>query len=286
MRILIASILTSIITTATFAQTPDKVIARVHYTYINKYDTIGSGKIRTENMLLFIGKNASLYTSYDQLRHQLAIDQKIRSKMMTMVNDGRPKIINVDERGNEWMSKINHLHFFNEKKYYIKENVSDQDYLVKQPFTEVKWKITKDTLSFSGVQCQKATTTIEGKNWTAWFAPSLPFQSGPWLLNGLPGLIVDAHNENKNIHFQFAGIENANEGDFMRINDVTKKPNADPGDINAIDIMLGFDIANAYFSNTIKLPNRAIKTTKAELEKFKIALEKDKKGIQKTQSSY
>ena len=261
-------------------------MARVRYTYINKHDTIGKKNTRTENMLLFIGKNASLYASYDQLRHQLAIDQKIRAKMLTMVSDGKPKIINVNESGNEWMSKINHLYFFNEKKHYIKENVSDHDYLMEQPFTEIKWKITKDTLSFSGVQCQKAFATIEGKNWVAWFAPNLPFQSGPWLLNGLPGLIVDAYDENKNIHFQFAGIENANDGDFLRINDVTKKPNADPGDINPIDIMLGFDIANAYFSNIIKLPSRATKTTLEELKKFKNALEKDKKGIQKTQSKY
>ncbi|MES2653444.1 MAG: GLPGLI family protein [Bacteroidota bacterium] len=287
MKKTITLLLTFAATTITSAQTPEKVLARVHYTYINKNDTLKNGKAHTENILLFIGKNASLYTSYDRLNHQLALDQKVRAKFMTMIDDGKPKTITIDESSSKWMSTTNHLYFIKENKHYLKETISDQSYLVEETMPSINWKITKDTLSFSGLNCQKATTNYDGKNWIAWFAPNLPFQSGPWQLNGLPGLIIDVYDELKNIHFQFAGMENLNEGDFKRLNDITKSPSASPGDINTIDLMLGFDVADAYYANMIKLSAiYTTKTTKAQLEKFKIAVEKDQRGISKTQSKY
>lgn len=52
------------------AQKPDNVLARVRHTYTNKSDTIKNGKPRNENMLLFIGKNASLFASYDEIKQR------------------------------------------------------------------------------------------------------------------------------------------------------------------------------------------------------------------------
>lgn len=279
---------TILIFSISFAQNSDKVLARVRYTYLNKADTsIQKGKPRTENMLLFLGKNASLYTSYDRLNHQLALDQKIRTKMITMVDNGKPQSIKIDESEAEWMSTTNHLYFIKENKHFIKEIIADINYLIEEVKPQINWKVTKDTMSFSGINCQKAVANFEGKNWIAWYAPELPFASGPWKLNSLPGLIIDAYDENKQIHFQFAGIENTKEGDFKRVNDITKGVNAGQGFINTIDVMLGFDVADAYFTNNIQ-PSRiyTIKTTKEMLAKFKAAYKKDPQGFIKTQSRY
>ena len=273
MKTFLTLLLCLIIKTLCFAQTPDKVLARVRYTYINKTDTLKNGKIRAQNMLLFVGKNASLYTSYDRLNHQLAVDQKIRMKMMTMVDNSGVKSIKIDESALKSMLATNHLYFIKENKHYLKEMIGDESYQVEETSYPFKWKILKDTLTFSGIHCQKAITTFEGKNWVSWFAPGLPFQSGPWQLNGLPGLIIEAYDEQKDVYFQFSGFENANEGDFKRFNDVTKGLNSSSDLINTIDVMLGFDVANAYFSNIIK-PSAiyTTNTTKEKLEKFKIAM--------------
>jgi len=278
MRIFLPLFLCLIIKTFCFAQHPDKVLARVRYTYLNKDDTLKNGKIRIQNMLLFVGKNASLYTSYDRLNHQLGVDQKIRTKMMTMVDNAAPQSIKIDENALKSMSATNHLYFIKEDKHYLKEMIDDQSYQVEENIFPIKWKILKDTTTFSGIHCQKAIGTLEGKNWVSWFAPSIPFQSGPWQLNGLPGLIIEAYDEQKDVQFQFSGLENANIGDFKRLHDVSKGLNSSPDLINTIDVMLGFDVADAYFSNIIK-PSTiyTTKTTKEKLEKFKIAMKKDKR---------
>lgn len=271
------------------AQQPDRVLARVRYTYTNLQDTIKkTGKPRTENMLLFIGKTASLYSSYDKIKFELSEDQKIQARAMARGgNGGAPVAIRVDRSAGDWLTKTTYFLFAAEKKMIVKEDILGTSYLITEALPQQKWKITKDTLTFSGVACQKATATYEGKNWTAWFAPSLPFQNGPWLLNGLPGLILEAYDDNKAVHFQFAGFEKANDGDFQRLTDIRKRPGAQPGFINAIDVSMGLEVANAYFENTIQVPTyRASKTTRNEYNKLKQAYDKDPRGFERAQYGF
>ncbi|MES2419633.1 MAG: GLPGLI family protein [Bacteroidota bacterium] len=286
MKLFLLLICELFISAIAIAQTPDQVLIRVRYTYINSIDTLKNGKPRIENMLLFAGKNNSLYTSYDKINFEVALDQKVRAMVLAHVDDGKPKSFKIDQSSSEWMSKLTHYYFAKENKFFVKEKVAFQDYFFQEENASLKWKITTDTLSFSGIKCRKAIGTYKGKNWTAWFAPSLPFQSGPWKLNSLPGLIIEAFDENKETYFQFAGLENAKEGDFVRTHDITKGPNAEPGFINTVDVMMGIDIASAYFTNFIQLPTYVVKTTKAQVEKLKAAYKKDPKGFEKIQAKF
>ena len=70
----------------------------------------------------------------------------------------------------------------------------------------------------------------------------------------------------------------------MRERDVTKGPDSRPGTYNALDQAIGRDVGNAYFENIIRLPIGAVKVTKKELDKFKDAIKKDPKGMNKAQT--
>jgi len=281
MKIFLTTLLLTIIALTSFAQKPDSVLIRVTYTYTNKKDTLTNGQARIENMVLFVGKNASLYTSFDKIRHEISEDQKFRAMIQNQASNGQPKAYIMNTSASQWMSKTSYLHFIKENKFFGQEFISLQTYVYQDQLPEIIWKISKDTASFSGVACQKATAAYEGKNWTAWFAPSLPFQSGPWKLSGLPGLIIEAYDENKTVYFQFAGIDNAKAKEFIRPG--TKEQG---GRMMPIDQILGLDITGAYFDNVISLPHNSIKTTKEQLEKLKKAFEKDPKGFTRSQAGY
>lgn len=285
MKTIITTILTLTLTGFAFAQKPDQVLARVRYTYTKLNDTLNNRKTQPENMLLFIGKNASLYTSYDKLNYEITSEASFRAKIANRANSGGPTAFTI-EKAPAWISETAYHYYIKENKLFTKEVIALQNFLMEEKAPDIKWKITKDTLSFSGISCQKAIATYEGKNWIAWFAPSLPFQTGPWKLIALPGLIIEAYTEDKHIHFQFAGIENAKEGDHLRINDVTKRPGASPGDFNPLDQMIGLDVGSAYFENTIKLPTNIIKTTAKEFDRLKTAYKKDPKGFTKSLYGY
>lgn len=272
MKSIFLSCCTAMIALSTFAQNPDKALARVRYTFIHIEDTTERNKPRTENMLLVTGNNASVYTSYDKI-NQAA---NMRSQIMEQVKNqagSTTQNIKVESRTTKPITQVDYFFFANEHKMITKERLFNS-YLIEEPAAAIDWKIAKDTMSFSGVHCQKATTHFKGRNWIAWFATEIPFQSGPWKLNGLPGLIVEAYDEKKEVQFQFAGLDKitpmeSEKGEKSEVSGMTIK-------------VVGLE-TDDYLGSEIKLPANAIKTTRKELDKLREARDKDPQGFMQAQ---
>ena len=69
-----------------------------------------------------------------------------------------------------------------------------------------RWVITDSVMVIDGINCVKATADYRGREWTAWFAPEIPFNEGPWKLWGLPGLIVRAYDSKGHYRFEAKSI--------------------------------------------------------------------------------
>lgn len=70
-----------------------------------------------------------------------------------------------------------------------------------EPLQKPTWTITDSTGNCLGLDCIMATTRFKGRTWTAWFTPEIPISDGPWMLWGLPGLILDAYDEDHDYEF-------------------------------------------------------------------------------------
>jgi len=66
-------------------------------------------------------------------------------------------------------------------------------------------KRTKKTIN--NIQVNKAIGTYRGNTWNVWYAPPIPYSFGPWKLNGLPGIILEAKDIAGNISFKAEKIE-------------------------------------------------------------------------------
>jgi len=271
--------LATALTLSVKAQNPDKALARVRYTFTHIQDTTQRDKPKTENMLLVTGKNASVYTSYDKMNQALNMQKQIQEQIKNQSGNGNVKI-EVKSEMKTQPTQEDYFFFANEHKMITKERLFN-NYLVEEPAATIDWKILKDTMSFSGVACQKATAKFKGRNWIAWFATEIPFQSGPWKLNGLPGLIIEAYDDKKEVKFEFAGLENVKDADATTNADGDVKIAA-PGGVGSVKIM-GIDVNTSYLGPEIKLPTDAIKTTRKELDKLKAARDKDPQGFMQAQ---
>lgn len=242
-----------------FAQNPDQALARVHYKFSHVRDTTERDKLFEENMILIVGKNASVYASYDKMtqfdRVAAFLKEQIKANGGTLTNVVMQKGLLKKVTSNDFYS------YANEKKSYTIEYTMMNTYIVPEELTPIKWSIKQDTMSFAGISCRKAITRYKGRNWIAWYAVDLPFQSGPWQLNSLPGLIIEAYDERKDIHFQFNGLENVNETNL-----VIKDDNIPIGTSE-------FNYSNnLYLGREIKLPTNVIKATRAEMNRLRKAV--------------
>jgi GLPGLI family protein len=71
------------------------------------------------------------------------------------------------------------------------------------------WKILPETRIIAGYTCRKATSTLKGITFTAWFTKDLPTATGPQKYDGLPGVILAAGNANREIVAETVTISKA-----------------------------------------------------------------------------
>jgi GLPGLI family protein len=281
MKNLLTTCVAIAISSIALAQNPDKALSRVKYTFSYIQDTTQRDKPFTENMLLVIGKNASVFTSYDKINRELETQKQIQEQVKNQAGSGQIGI-KITGQGPRASSLLDYFFFAKENKFFTQERIFN-NYLIEEIAPKINWKLTKDTTSFSGVKCQMATAYFKGRNWIAWYAPELPFQSGPWKLNGLPGLIIEAYDEKKEVQFQFAGMDNVipEESKATEKSDGVNIAGAN-GSVNLVNVM-GIGGSIAYLGNEVKLPADAIRTTRKELDKLKEARDKDPQGFMNAQ---
>ncbi len=277
MKAILITLFTITVNSMIFAQAPDRALARVRYSFTHLRDTTAKDKPYTENMLLVIGKNASVYTSYDKLNRNIEMQKQVAEQVKNQAGGG-PVNIKIQGNSSKPTTDVDYFYFAKENKFISKERLFNS-YIIEEDAPKINWKISKDTASFSGVKCQKATAYFKGRNWIAWFAQDLPFQSGPWKLNGLPGLIVEAYDDKKEVIFSFAGIENLKE----ETNGTDQKDPVIQTQSGGTIKMFGMDNNSSYLGAEIKLPTDAVKTNRKDLDKLKEARDKDPQGFMTAQ---
>jgi len=293
MKKTLLSLLGLILAAPAFAQKPDVPLVKVRYRFTHIRDTTQRDQPYTENMLLISGKNASVFTSYDAVQQAAELKRNLQEQAKNQAANGGMVRLNINKSGMKPTSSIEYFLFAKENKFYTKERVFN-NYLIEEKTPEIDWKISPDTSNIAGISCQKASASFKGRNWTAWFAPDLPFQSGPWKLNGLPGLILAANDDKNEVQFQFEGMEKVEKkaGD-------TKEEKSQRSGAGAAQPLMGgngsisiqgaspMQIANIGegndYSEEIRLPADAIKTSRKELDKLKETRDKDPQGFLKSQ---
>ena len=248
---------------AAIAQKPDTAQMLIHYKFTHVRDTTNRDHPYTENMALYIGKTSSAYRSYDNVLEQIAFKKQVQAAMASSP-DGHIQL-NRQKRG----SGGEYYEFPNEKKLARKEPLVMESYLIEDAMPAIEWKISNDTMTFGGLHCQKATGYFKGRNYTAWFCPDLPLHVGPWKLNGLPGVIVEAYDAKKDVQFMFDGLEKV----VMTIKPDGQTGGPGPGGRGPMRIVM--DGGEGSDPNIIQLPKDAIKTTDKEFAKLDAAMRKD-----------
>jgi GLPGLI family protein len=238
------------------AQKNDTAQVLVHYKFTHVRDTTDRAHPYTENMVLYAGKSAGAYRSYDGIVANAQF-KKAYAEAAAASPDGN---VRINRRGVG--TPVEYYQYPDEQKLYTKDQLFNS-YLIDGPMPAIVWKIGADTSTFGGLHCQKATCHFKGRDYTVWFCPDLPVHIGPWKLNGLPGVIVDAHDAKNEVVFKFDGFEKAVPAPPKNETAVAEKDQP--------PILRGLDDD----MNLIGTPPGTIKTTQKEFDKLKETMQKD-----------
>ena len=94
-------------------------------------------------------------------------------------------------------------------KYTFCKLVRDTKLRYEETLPTVEWQMTDSLKTICEYECQQAVGTLYGRTWTVWFTPELPLSYGPYLLGGLPGMILAARDAEGTFSFTAVGVEEA-----------------------------------------------------------------------------
>ena len=217
-RVIIFSFFSLILSSQSIAQDGSKLFMRVQYSVTALEDF---GKKQTDDwMYLDLGNNESVYYSYfNHIRDSAVQSQKKLGYSAFEIMEN----IKGTKRG----SKDIFLFSSNNKTLNHYAIITADYYMVTEPVEQIKWIATSETTTILNFKCFKATANFRGREWTAWFTQDIPVTSGPWKLNGLPGLVLRASDSEKHYTFECMAIGKIDKtlhmSDYSKYSSVSKK---------------------------------------------------------------
>jgi len=184
----------------------DDAIITVKYRYIYINNLLLPEK-KEAMMTLMIGKKWSLF--YNMHNDNFYFENKDidYSKYVRQYIDENGKLVRIRSSDSPRTLGPTEYTYLNREKMqetFIARVLFRGLYSYTDKYTYPKWDIEQEEKEILGYSCQMAVTNYLGRKWTAWFAKELPFNSGPWKLTGLPGLVLEAEDEEG--HFMFIAI--------------------------------------------------------------------------------
>ncbi len=200
---------------ASFAQETARLNVIYEFRYVR--DASQKDVPYISDMILTLGRNTSRYCSElfykDNNTNNKNQGNQNQSQMspqpMTVVSGG--PLLRVGKYGVDIREEI--MKDFTSQKLEIISRVASKTYLVQTDLPKIDWQLKDERKNIGKFICQKAVGKYAGREYETWFAPELPYHDGPWKLNGLPGLILEAHDIKNEVVFTFKEISQNDDTD-------------------------------------------------------------------------
>jgi GLPGLI family protein len=154
---------------------------------------------------------------------------------------------------------------------YLAKNLKAIEFdtiFVKEKTKNIEWELFDETKKINNFLCQKASCNFRGRTFIAWFTNDIPVSLGPWKLNGLPGLILEAYDSKNQVFFY------AEEILFNSNNKIEEKLFLDKNYITPKEFRAKFLASLEFMSNEISekikssLPRGVVSSTKKSQSKI------------------
>ena len=168
---------------------------KISYNYRFQEDKKDTNSRRTEETLLFVGKEISYFVS----AKKLAIDTILQKETNFISAMGRVNSLPKPKVNFEVIKLRDNKNSYFETIGISLYKVSSQEI--------IDWKFEEGTKQIGKYTCKKARTTFAGRNYTAWYSEEIPLSEGPYKFRGLPGLILEMYDDRQEHYFSLLSLE-------------------------------------------------------------------------------
>jgi GLPGLI family protein len=109
-------------------------------------------------------------------------------------------------------------HYKAGESIYFEDLFRGKKFIIKDTPQNLKWNISKETLTIGNFKCKKAALIGDPFKTIVWFTEDYPLAFGPYLGNGLPGLVVLLENDYYSIKVKEIKKENLSSKILKKIN--------------------------------------------------------------------
>jgi GLPGLI family protein len=102
-------------------------------------------------------------------------------------------------------SEDNEYVFKNISKNFITyaDVISFKEFYIEEKIPNLIWEFSSEQKTLLGYDCKKAFTEFRGRKYEAFYSEEIALSNGPWLFQGLPGLILEINCiESDDLKFQ------------------------------------------------------------------------------------
>ena len=96
-------------------------------------------------------------------------------------------------------------------KYTYVNKVGIDQFMYEENLPAMDWELTDSVKTVCGYECHQAKAEVYGRTWTVWYSTEIPIPYGPYVLGGLPGLILEAVDTDGIFHFTSVGMEDVHD---------------------------------------------------------------------------
>ena len=187
-------------TAAASSDSIDKALFNVRYKMKSVNDTL-KRKHHRETVVLQVGQHCSKFFSYTKFQTDsvLSIDKANNASLDVMLMHRR-------QYGTSYVSYQIYKRYPTGKTTTLDQFGTTVRVRVEEDSELPMWTLQSDTATVMTYACRKATCRFRGRNWIAWYTTQVPVSDGPWKLYGLPGLILEAYDEQDHYHFSATAL--------------------------------------------------------------------------------
>lgn len=93
-----------------------------------------------------------------------------------------------------------------QQKTIVNYFISMENFQYEEEDLPLVWEFSDETKEIGQYMVHKANTSFGGRDYEAWFTLDVPIVDGPYIFQGLPGLIVEVYDVDREYVFQMASL--------------------------------------------------------------------------------